>query len=104
LVEHADVVVSSLELHRQSSREVVAALRHLHPDKPVVMQASEEVLARWAPLFEGHWGPVPVPTNKRTLLESLDFALATPTGGAPDRTDAQVLPDAIHIPNSRPRA
>jgi hypothetical protein len=76
LVEHADVVVSSLELHRHSSRMIVAALRCLYPDTPVVIQAPEQMLAQCAPLFEGHWGPRPIPATKRTLLESVESAFS----------------------------
>ena len=80
LVERADVVVSSLELQRASSRQVVAAVTHLHRDTPVVVQAPQPMLARWAPLFEGNWGPVQTPANKRTLLDSVEAALAKPVG------------------------
>jgi len=78
LVERADVVVSSLELHRESSRKVVAALRLLYPGTPVVLQGPHPMFAQWAPLFEGHWGSVEVPANKRTLLDSVESALAMP--------------------------
>jgi hypothetical protein len=102
LVEGADVVVSSLGLHRQSSRRVVTALRRLHPDTPVVIRASQETLTRWAPLFEGHWGPVPIPANKRTLLDSVESALAKPTEESPNYIDAHPLPDATDVVNWSP--
>jgi len=79
LVERADVVVSSLGLRRQSSRQVVAALRRLHPDTPVVIEASQQMLARWEPMIEGHWGSVSIPANRRTLLDSVESALTQPT-------------------------
>ena len=88
LVERADVVVSSLELRRESSRNVVAALRSLHPDKPVVMHASQQMFARWAPLFEAHWGLTSTPANKRTLLDLVESALVTPTEEPPNHVDA----------------
>ena len=84
LVERADVVLSSLELHHESSRKVVAALRSLHPDTPVVIQASQQMFARWAPLFEAHWGPMSIPANKRTLLDSVESALTQPTKESPN--------------------
>jgi DNA-binding NtrC family response regulator len=102
LVERADVVVSSLGLHRESSRKVVAALRRLHPDTPVVIQASQQMFTRWAPLFEGHWGPVPIPANKRTLLDSVESALAKPTEESPNHIDAHLLPNATGMVNSSP--
>jgi len=75
LVERADVVVSSLGLDRDSSRMVVAALMRLHPETPVVVQASRQMLARWAPMFQAHGGPMPIPANRRTLLASVQSAL-----------------------------
>jgi len=99
LVERADVVVSSLGLHHQSSRKVVAALRRLHPKTPVVIQASQQMLARWAPLFEGHWGPMQIPANKGSLLDSVQSVLAKPTGESADRIDAQLLPNPTDIVN-----
>jgi len=80
LVECADVVVSSLELQRASSRQVVAAVTHLHSDTPIIVRAPQPMLAQWTPRFEGHWGPVQIPANKRTLLDSVEFALAKPVG------------------------
>ncbi len=76
LVERADVVVSSLGFRRESSRKVVAALSGLHPDTPVVIHASQQMFARWAPLFEAHWGLTSIPANKRTLLDLVESALA----------------------------
>lgn len=102
LVERADVVVSSLGLHRESSRKVVAALRRLHPDTPVVIQASQQMLARWAPLFEAHWGPMSIPANKRTLLDSVESALAKPTEESPNDIDAHLLPSTTEIVNPCP--
>ena len=84
LIERADVVVSSLGLQRESSRKVVAAFRRLHPDRAVVIQASQQMFARWAPLFEGHWEPEAMPANKRTLLDSIESALAKTTEESPN--------------------
>jgi len=76
LVRCADVVISSLELDHESSRKVVSAHRYLHPETPVVIQAPQQVLAQWAPVFEGRWGAIRIPVTKRTLLDSVEFALA----------------------------
>jgi len=102
LVERADVVVSSLGLHRESSRMVVAALRRLHPEIPVVVQVPRQALARWAPMFEGHWGSVQIPATRRTLLDSVQSALAKPIGESPDRVDAHLLPNVTDMVNSFP--
>jgi len=102
LVECADVVVSSLGLHRESSRMVVAALRRLHPEIPVVVQVPRQALARWAPMFEGHWGSVQIPATRRTLLDSVQSALAKPIGESPDRVDAHLLPNVTDMVNSFP--
>ena len=80
LVERADVVVSSLGLHRESSRMVVAALLRLHPEIPVVVQAPQQALAHWEPVFEEHLGPTQIPATRRTLLDSVQSALAKPKG------------------------
>ena len=88
LVQHADVVVSSLGLHREASRMVVAALRRRHPETPLVVQAPQQSLVvQQAPRFEESWGAVPMPVSCRTLLDSVALALAGPVG-APhgDRT------------------
>jgi hypothetical protein len=70
------VVVSSLELHHESSRKVVSALRYLHPETPVIIQAPDEVLAQWAPVFVGRWGARRIPVTRRTPLDSVEIALA----------------------------
>ena len=57
----------------------------------MVIQASQQLLARWAPLFEGHWGPEPGPANKRTLLDSVESALAKPTEESPNHIDAPMV-------------
>jgi hypothetical protein len=41
LVEQADVVVCALDRTRPSARDVVAALRRLHPDRPLVLPGAE---------------------------------------------------------------
>jgi len=76
LVQCADVVVSSLPLHRESSREVIAALRHLHPETPMIVQAPQHLLARCGSLFEeGSWN-IRTPVTSEILLDSVELALA----------------------------
>jgi hypothetical protein len=74
LVERADVVVSALGLDKESCRKVVAARGRLHPETPVVTQASRSDFARWANLVEGDQ-PLPTPVCERALLRSLEDAL-----------------------------
>jgi hypothetical protein len=76
LVCYADVVVTSLALDSKSSREVVSALRYLHPETPFIIEAPAEALTQWAPRFERRWGATRMPVTKRTLLDSVEFALA----------------------------
>jgi hypothetical protein len=83
LVQCADVVVSSLPLHRESSRKVIAALRHLHPETPMIVQAPKQMLTQWAPLFEGRsWGAMRMPVTSQTVLDSVELALARSVGEA----------------------
>jgi len=84
LVRDADVVVSSLDLDHESSRKVVSAVKYLHPETPVIIQASQQALAEWAPVFEGRWGAMWMPVTERTLLDSVEFALATSPGEKPE--------------------
>jgi len=75
LVQCADVVVSSLPLHRGSSRDVIAALRHLHPETPMIVQAPQPLFARWEPLFEGGSWNMRAPVTSDLLLDSVELAL-----------------------------
>jgi hypothetical protein len=74
LVHHADVVVSSLGLHRASSRQVVAAITTAYPRTPVVVQAPPQLLDIYRPLLRGVH-PLTMPVNDRSLLESVRRAL-----------------------------
>ena len=77
LVQCADLVVSSLPLHREASRSVMAALRHRHPETPVIVQAPQQLLAQWSSLVEGpSWSAMRVPVTSQTLLETVERALA----------------------------
>lgn len=77
LVQCADLVVSALPLHREASRKVITALRHRHPETPLIVQAHQQMLAQWSPLFEGRsWSAMRTPVTSQTLLESVQLALA----------------------------
>jgi hypothetical protein len=107
LVRDADVELSALDLHRQSSRKVISALRYLHSETPVIIQAHQQALAEWAPVFEGRWGAMRMPATERPLLDSVEFALATPPGESPDGAvgATYLLPigsEAVQV-NLRPR-
>ncbi len=80
LVLYADVVVTSLALDSKRSREVVYAHRYEHPETPFIIEAPAEALTLFAPVFEGRWGATRMPVTKRTLLDSVEFALAAPEG------------------------
>ena len=84
LVLYADVVVTSLALDSKRSREVVAAHRYEHPETPFIIEAPAEALTLLAPLFEGRWGATRMPVTKRTLLDSVEFALAASPGESPE--------------------
>lgn len=88
LVLYADVVVTSLGLDSKCSREVVCALRYLHPETPFIIEAPAEALALWAPVFEGRWGATRMPVTKRTLLDSIEFALAASPREGPEEAVA----------------
>ena len=92
LVCYADVVVTSLDLDSKSSREVVAALRYLHPETPFIVETSAEALTLFAPLFEGRWGATRMPVTDRTLLDSVEFALAAlPGEGSEEAVEARYV-------------
>jgi hypothetical protein len=76
LVCDADVVVTSLALDSECSRKVVSAHRYLHPETPFIIDAPAAALAQWAPVFERRWGAIRMPVTRRTLLDSVEFALA----------------------------
>jgi hypothetical protein len=73
LVSDADVVVSSLDTRRPSSAEVLHALKHVCPDKPTVVQASERSTSPaegWRDISEG-------PESAESLGDSIRNALAS---------------------------
>jgi hypothetical protein len=84
LVEDADLVVTSLGLHREPCRDVVAAIRAVYPEKPVVIEAPQQLLERWAPLFGGCWTSMRMPVTGRILIEAVDLALASPGADGPE--------------------
>jgi DNA-binding NtrC family response regulator len=75
LVEEADVVVSALGIDHKSSRDVLGAIRRLHPETPVVIQASRREFSRWADLFDGE-SDLRIPVTGRALLDSVEGAVA----------------------------
>ncbi len=83
LVASADVVVSSLDLHRESSQRVMVALERRHPETPVIVQAPQHMLARSATLFDGVWEPMRMPVTRKALLDTVALALAKPSATAP---------------------
>jgi len=77
LVGCADVVVSSLPLQLHSSRQVIAALRYLHPATPMIVQAPRQQLEQWSPLLgSGASGVMRMPVTGTTLLESVEQVLS----------------------------
>ena len=88
LVCNADVVVTSLALDSKCSRDVVSAHRYLHPETPFIIEAPAEALTLWEPVFEGHWGAIRMPVTKRTLLDSVEFALGVWPGQEPEEAVA----------------
>jgi DNA-binding NtrC family response regulator len=81
LVENADVVVSSLGLSEERCRDVLEAVRRLHPETPLVVEASRPSIERWAPLFEGNW-VLHTPVTAQTLRDSVRRVLADRAGEA----------------------
>ncbi len=75
LVERADVVVSSLGIDNEPSRDVLASIRRVYPETPVIVQASKRELSRWASLFDGN-RILRTPVTGRALLDSVRDALA----------------------------
>jgi DNA-binding response OmpR family regulator len=76
LVEQADVVVSALGIDQESCRHVLATIRRLHPQTPVVVQASRRESARWAHLVEGK-SVLETPVCGPALLASVAGATRT---------------------------
>ncbi len=75
LLDKADVVVSALGIDNERAREVVGAIKRLHPQTPVVVQASHREFERWADLMEGS-RVLPTPVTRRALLGSVEGVLA----------------------------
>ncbi|HVC69656.1 MAG TPA: hypothetical protein VNC61_05255 [Acidimicrobiales bacterium] len=75
LIDRADVVVSALGLDQEPCRHVIESRSRLHPETPVVTQASREAFTRWAELVEGDQ-PLPTPVCGEALLGSVQDALA----------------------------
>jgi len=82
LAERADVVVSTLAMHRVPSRGVIEALRRHHPDTPVIVATTTSALQRWAPLLAGR-RTLCLPLTAPTLLASVTEAVGGRLGWAP---------------------
>jgi putative N-acetylmannosamine-6-phosphate epimerase len=57
------------------SRKIVGAIKRLYPKKPVVIQASQREVERWANLMDGS-RVLPTPVTRRALLGSVEGVLA----------------------------
>jgi hypothetical protein len=81
-VGRADVVVHSMRQHDPRNREVLAQIRALHPETPVVVEAPRP-LAEARP--DDYVGCTVVfqPVTRERLLEALDAALGTPVVDQP---------------------
>ena len=75
LVERADVVVSSLGIDDGPSRKVLEALSDVHPETPVIVEASRREFTRWATLVEKN-SVLRAPVTAPVLLDSVEDALA----------------------------
>jgi len=75
LLEHADAVVSSLGIDHEESRKILEAMRRLHPETPVVVQASQREFGRWSHLFDGDRA-LRTPVTGQALLETVEEAVA----------------------------
>ena len=71
LVEHADVVVSSLQWDQEACRQVLEALGCQSPGTPVIVEVLAPFISRMASLLEGK-RVLNTPVLGRTLLAALD--------------------------------
>jgi len=71
LLEHADVVVSSLQWDQEACRQVLEALGCQSQGTPVIVEVLGPSTARMAPLLEGK-RVLNTPVLGRTLLAALD--------------------------------
>jgi hypothetical protein len=78
VVERSDVVVSALGMGSPSARGVVSAIRQCHPSKPLIVQAPQPKLERWASLVGTNSEALSMPVTRSNLLEAVEFALAKP--------------------------
>ncbi len=75
LVDGADVIVSSLGLETAHGRQVVRALRRLHPGTPLVVEVEPEDLGRYRDVVEG-CRVLESPASPETLLAAVRESLA----------------------------
>ncbi|MHB1444591.1 MAG: hypothetical protein ACYCZV_02880 [Acidimicrobiales bacterium] len=81
LVEHADVVVSSLQWDQEACREVLEALGCQSPGTPVIVEVLGPSISRMAPLLEGK-RVLSTPVLGGMLLAALDESVGVPPGCA----------------------
>lgn len=78
LTEWADVVVTSLGMGHPAGREVLEAMRRVHPDKAVIVEATEREAAEWPQLLDGH--PVlRTPVTGERLVAAVEEAVGRPS-------------------------
>ena len=73
LAERAGVIVSSLGLHHESSRQVLGAIRRRFPETPVIVTTTAAGSRQWASLLTGI-RTLFLPVTRRTLLASVEAA------------------------------
>ena len=74
LVDAADVVVTALRLHHESTRDVLDALARTKPDLPVVVEAAGPAAERWSAAV-GDRTVVCAPTSSTELVAAVGEAL-----------------------------
>ena len=74
LADDADVVVTALRLHHDSTREVLGALARAKPELPVVVEATAPSAKRWAAAV-GDRPVVYAPTSSTELVAAVGEAL-----------------------------
>jgi len=81
-VGRADMVVHSMRQHDPRNREVLAQIRALHPETPVVVEAPRPLVEARPDDYVG-CTVVFQPVTRERLLEALDAALGTPVVDQP---------------------
>lgn len=82
LLEHADVVVSSLQWDKEACRQVLEALGCQPPGTPVIVEVLSPSSSRVAPLLEGK-RVLNTPVVSTTLLAAVDESVGRRASSAP---------------------